>query len=122
MTGWLRDRRRHASQSTEPTIALLKSPRYGPARTTDLLPYRIDLLASSGFSLRWSDEQRSSRLDSLVRRLEGLTVPFSQAWRTRRLRRDAVATIAMFESEAHGLALWRRISRRWHPPLIVIAC
>lgn len=53
---------------------------------------------------------------------EPRTVPWTQAWLTRGARRDSVATLAMFESEAHGLALWRSLTRRRRPPLVIIGC
>ncbi len=101
---------------------MLKSPPYGDPTRRGPLPYRIDLLAPHGFTPSWTDDRRGAQTDAVVRRIEGLVVPVTQAWRGRRLRRDAVATVAMFESEAHGLALWRALTRRTDPPLVVIAC
>jgi len=72
--------------------------------------------------LAWCDLDHRGRGARLVSRIESVGVPFRQAWATRHQRRDAVAVVAMFESEAHGLALWRRLTGRRRPPLVVIAC
>lgn len=111
----------HSTDGTDRPLVILKSPAYG-ARATPILPYRIDHLRSEGWELRWTDRNRSGRWATVANRTEARTVPWVQAWLTRRDRRDAVATVAMFESEAHGLALWRRVTRRRRPPLVVISC
>lgn len=49
-------------------------------------------------------------------------MPWTQAFLTRSERSRAAVTVAMFESEAHGLALWRLVTRRRRPPLVVISC
>jgi glycosyltransferase involved in cell wall biosynthesis len=122
---------------TPSDLVVLKSPRHGPMtdRSTGPLPYRIDLLERSGFRLRWTDENLApryakGRLGRVVRRTEAAGTPWLQLLMTRRLRRGAAATVAMFESEGHGLALLRRLRPRWSRrsrparggPLVIIAC
>lgn len=113
----------HVRNGTGQPVAILKSPPYGPVQAaTGHLPYRIDLLADHGFELRWTDvapPQRGRRWWGL---LERVGVPVRQAWSARRQRTGAVAVLAMFESEGHGLALARRLGRRRQPPLVIVAC
>ena len=114
--------RRHRAEGSERVVSLLKSPHYGAPGDRAHLPYRIDLLASNGYELQWLDDDRSARLDPVIKRIERACVPFAQAWRTRRMRQTAAITLAMFESEAHGLAVWRRLTGRRRPPLVVVEC
>ena len=100
-------------------VVVLKSVPYGRQwRSNGTLPYRIDLLARHGYCVVWTDPPSSP----VLTRLESIAVPFRQAWLTRRDRRTARAVVAMFESEGHGLALTRLITRHRRPPLVVIAC
>ena len=101
-------------------VLILKSMRYG-APEVEHLPYRIDLLRNSGFSLVWTDENLGRPWNRFAR-LEAATTPWVQTLLTRKLRRTSCAVLAMFESEAHGLAFSRRLTRRRRPPLIVIGC
>lgn len=113
----------HCDEGTDPLVVVLKSDDFGRAQGPHgELPYRIDLLRSCGVRLGWTDAHLRSRMGSRVRRLEAVTVPFEQAWRTRSMRQDATATIAVFESEGHGLALWRRVTRRRRTSLVLVSC
>lgn len=100
---------------------ILKSPRYGDPQADQPLPYRIDELRRSGVELAWTDRNLSG-LWAWAARTERWTLPWTQALLTRRVRRNARATIAMFESEGHGLALFRLLTGRRLPPLVVIGC
>jgi glycosyltransferase involved in cell wall biosynthesis len=111
----------HPSDGNERRVVILKSPRYGPAGGGPL-PYRIDLLRHHRFEPVWTDRHLSGALARVARWGERYTVPWVQALLTRRDRRRAVATLAMFESEGHGLALWRRLTGRRRPPLVVVSC
>lgn len=102
-------------------MVVLKSQWYGSGESGVPLPYRIDLLRRAGIELRWTDRDRTARWRTHARRTE-VIVPWVQAVLTRHDRRGAAATIAMFESEGHGLALWRRVTGRRRPPLIIIGC
>ena len=106
---------------TRRRLLALKSPRYG-LTDGDVLPYRIDQLRSHGFDLLWTDAQASGLMGVLARWSERRTPPWSQAWLTRKERRSASATLAMFESEGHALALWRRLRGRRSPPLYIVGC
>ena len=127
----------HGARETDPTsrpdvaLLVLKSPPYGPEQgdaPPGALPYRIDLLRSSGFALRWTDRHlgarfTNGRLGRAIARSEAVAAPWLQTVLTRRARRDSAATLAMFESEGHALALLRRLSpRRRRAPLVIIAC
>jgi glycosyltransferase involved in cell wall biosynthesis len=57
-----------------------------------------------------------------LNRVEELTVPFLQAAAVRTLRHRAAATMAVFESEGHGLAMWRMITGRRSTPLVIVSC
>jgi len=100
---------------------ILKSQRYGSPDSPEL-PYRIDLLRTSGWDLRWPARNLEGTWARLAGWTEPRAVPWTQAFLARSDRRDAAATLAMFESEAHGLALWRLVSRQRRPPLLVVSC
>lgn len=102
-------------------ISILKSPRFGPLDSAEL-PYRMDLLRASGFDLTWTDAHLDGPWSQLAQRTERVTVPWAQALLSSSIRGRAQATLAMFESEAHGLALWRSLAGRRDPPLIVMGC
>lgn len=107
----------------KPTIVVLKSPDYAAERDrTGRLPYGIDHLEGEGFELVWSDDHARAAASRWVRASERLGAPWRQAWATRGARRHAVATVAMFESEGHALALWRSLTGRRGPPLVIVAC
>jgi glycosyltransferase involved in cell wall biosynthesis len=109
--------------SIRPTLVVLKSPDYAAERArSGRLPYGIDYLEGKGFELVWSDGHLRGPTPRWVRVTERLVAPWRQAWSTRRARRDAVATVAMFESEGHALALWRALTGRRGPPLVIVAC
>lgn len=114
----------HLGDASAAPITVLKSVPY--RRDLDAagtLPYRIDLLAGDGFRLHWIDDPAPTEpFDRWVRRLVDAFVPTRQAWRTRRARSASVATVAMFESEGHGLALARRLGIGRRVPLVIIAC
>lgn len=113
----------HIDEGNEPLVALLKSGDFGRDEgPRGELPYRLDLLRSSGLRLGWTDQHLHSSRRGPVSRLEAATVPFSQAWISRSVRRGATSTVAIFESEGHGLALARRVTRRRRPPLLIVAC
>jgi glycosyltransferase involved in cell wall biosynthesis len=85
----------------------------------------MDHLEDHGLSLRWTDavhDQRwaTSRPASLVRRLEGATVPFAQAMLMGRTVRQAPVTLAMFESEANALAVARRAWPGRNPGVLAV--
>lgn len=104
-------------------IVVLKSVPYGEPEPGRALPYRIDLLPREAQRLVWIDlDAGEGRTDRLLRRAEAAIVPFRQAWATRGRRRGAAATVAMFESEGHGLALARLLTGRRRPPLVIVAC
>ncbi|CAN5651983.1 glycosyltransferase family 4 protein [soil metagenome] len=93
-----------------------------PARGRSL-PYRIDLLEDHGLSLRWIEDGPGGKLRSALRRIERVGAPVAQAWQSTAQRKGAFAVLAMFESEAHGLALARTlVPGRRRAPLVVIAC
>ncbi len=109
----------HGEHGTEHHLVLLNSVPFDRQwQATGTLPYRADLLACHGYDLVWCDPRHSP----LAARLEAITVPFRQAWSTRRDRPGARAVLAMFESEGHGLALTRLVTRNRRPPLVVVAC
>jgi glycosyltransferase involved in cell wall biosynthesis len=115
----------HVDKGNEPVVTLLKSPDFGLSSAENgELPYRLDLLRAEGLRLAWSDAhlRLEPRWLRRVERLEQRAVPFLQALQTRQLRRGAYATMAIFESEGHGLALWRRLSGRRRPPLLIVGC
>lgn len=115
--------RTHSDEGTDPLVAILKSPDFGAELGPEgQLPYRMDLLRDAGFRLGWTDRHLDSTLRPKLERLEQVTVPFTQALLSRRLRRTAAASLAMFESEGHGVALARRLSGRRRPPLVIVAC
>lgn len=106
-------------------MAVLKSGDWGHSSgPRGELPYRIDELRRHGFRLGWSDTtfRWGPRARRLADRVEAATVPFLQALSARRLRREAAATLAIFESEGHGLALFRRLTGRRRPPLLIVSC
>lgn len=117
----MRRRRGHRGNSTDRTIVVLKSGPYGDVTSMRRLPYRIDELRQSGWGLAWSDEHLSDGW-AKVARTERLFFPWVQPWLTRRARRGAAATVAMFESEGHGLAFFRLVTGRRNPPLLVVGC
>ena len=112
----------HPVNDTGKRVVVLKSPAYGDPNNNQPLPYRIDQLRNHGYEPVWTDRHLSGTWGRLARETERWSLPWAQAWLTRSERRDAVATVAMFESEGHGLALYRRILRRRQPPLIIIGC
>lgn len=112
----------HVDDGSESTIVILKSPLYGAAGESVPLPYRIDYLRDHGFHLTWTDRHLVGRWARVARATEGRTTPWVQALLTCRERRRADAVVAMFESEGHGLALARRLTRRRRPPLLVVGC
>lgn len=113
----------HIDEGSEPLVALLKSDDFHRrAGSEGQLPYRIDLLRPAGLRLGWTDAHLRRRSRRVVARLESLLVPFSQAIASRKVRAAAAATLAIFESEGHGLAAWRLALRRRRPPLVVVAC
>lgn len=115
----------HRDEGNEPLVAVLKSADWGrSAGPRGQLPYRIDELRGHGYRLGWSDVtfRRTPRVRRVADRVEAATVPFLQALSARRLRRGASATLAIFESEGHGLALFRRLTGRRRPPLLVVSC
>ncbi len=114
-------RRRHLGDVTGRTVVILKSGPYGDMDAAQPLPYRIDELRQSGFDLAWTDEHLIGGWGR-VARTERFLVPWVQAWLTRKQRRRATATVAMFESEGHGLACFRVATGRRKPPLIIIGC
>lgn len=113
-------------------VAVLKSwdfsawqARYGRGW---LLPYRIDHLASQGFTLRWTDAVHSaswqrSPWSHPVRWLESRTFPFAQtALMTPAIARSPIV-LGMFESEANAAALARSLApRRPRSSMAVISC
>lgn len=102
-------------------VAVLKSPRYGVPASGLELPYRVDLLARSGYRVVWTDRNLDPPWN-LLHPIEARTTPWVQAVLTWRVRRRSVCVLAMFESEGHGLALARRLTRRRTPPLVVVGC
>lgn len=113
----------HIDEGNGPIVALLKSPDFGQDGGSDgELPYRIDHLRAASLRLGWSDLHLRRARRSAIQRIESAIAPFDQAWLTRRLRARSVATLAMFESEGHGLAAWRRITGRHDPRLVIVAC
>lgn len=113
----------HIDEGNEPLVALLTSyDMSGGARPGGTLPYRLDLLRDHGVRLGWADRRTGPRAARLIERMEARLTPFSQAAAARRVRRGAVATLAMFESEGHGLAAWRVLTRRRSTRLVIVAC
>ena len=109
----------HGEHGNEHRLVLLNSVPFDRVRqASGMLPYRADLLACHGYELAWHDPGNSR----LAARLESVAVPFRQAWSTRRDRASARAVLAMFESEGHGLALTRVLTRNRRPPLVVVSC
>ncbi|MFN8050226.1 MAG: glycosyltransferase family 4 protein [Acidimicrobiales bacterium] len=111
------------------SVFVLKSQRYGSSLRP--LPYRIDLLGDAGYDVGWTDEHLSGplttgRLGRLAARTEALATPWRQALASRRRRRDADVTLAIFESEGHGVAAAGRLARlpfrSTRRPLVIVAC
>lgn len=124
---------RHAGPVAEHrAVAVLKSPHFGRHRDQHGgLPYRMDLLEAAGFEPTWTDAHLEGRAANgapgrLIARTERLATPWAQAWLARDLRRRAEVTMAIFESEGHGVAAARRVRRALRrpagPPLVIIAC
>lgn len=112
----------HLDADDGPLVALLTSQDMSDGRRADgTLPYRLDQLRTHGLRLGWAELHTSPGTMRVLRRVEAALTPFAQAVAGRRVRRDAAVTIAMFESEGHGLAAWRLLRRRG-APLVVIAC
>lgn len=112
----------HAGKATDPALLILKSIRYGSPSASQKLPYRIDQLRDHGYGLSWTDRNLDGWAQRVAAATEARTTPWVQALLTTRARRRSAGVIAMFESEGHGLALVRRVTRRRQPPLIVIGC
>lgn len=112
----------HGRDGTAVPLAVLKSPAYGERPRGGPLPYRIDLLENLDFDLAWTDRHLRGSWARIARTTERFTMPWVQAFLGRSLRSRSAATLAMFESEAHGLALWRLLSGSRRPPLVVIGC
>lgn len=111
-----------SSNDTEKQIVILKSQRYGDPSVPSVLPYRIDELGRHGYRLTWTDANTVGSWARVARWTERWAVPWTQAWLTRTARRRSAATVAIFESEGHGVALARRLTGRRRPPLIIIGC
>lgn len=106
------------SSSSDRTVAVLKSWPFD--RGPDL-PYRMDYLRAEGLQLRWTDSAPSGRL---VRRVEGIAVPFSQTLSMASTITSSDAVLAMFESEGNFLAAYRRLmpGGRKRPVFAVLTC
>lgn len=104
-------------------VAVLKSGPFGPAGGTAPLPYRIDLLRPSGFSLTWTDRHLGRAAALVGRGGPGGRAPMVQTvLALPRLARSPVA-LAMFESEGHALALLRAVPGPWRrPALAIVVC
>lgn len=112
----------HLDGGDGPLVALLTSQDMSGGRQPHgTLPYRLDQLREQGLRLGWAELRTGPRTTRFLRRAEASLTPFAQAIAGRSLRRDAAATIAMFESEGHGLAAWRLLRHRG-APLVIIAC
>lgn len=117
-------------QSRLRTVFVLKSGRYcneGEAGS-EVKPYRIDELEKNRFQLAWTDSHMNGRFGNLwigrlIRRSEGLATPWLQTLLGRRLLRSADVTLAIFESEGHGLAAMRRIGlTSSDAPFVIMSC
>lgn len=122
-----------SSSASEPLdVALLKSWDFAGWRDRSIdhrqLPYRMDYLEDHGLRLRWTDALHTdnwaqSGLGRVVRRAEGLAVPFAQTLAMARPILDSPITLAMFESEANFLAVTRRaVPGRRSSILAVVTC
>lgn len=111
-------------------LVVLKSPDYErwAEQHEGRLPYGIERLNSAGFELRTTDATfrkpfTSRPIATVIRWFERVGTPFAQ---TLLLSRDIVrspATLAMFESEGHFLALVRSINPiRSDRRLVIVAC
>jgi len=122
--------------SAEPLdVVVLKSPEFHSRKRTNggpsgsQLPYRMDLLASHGIRLHWSDAPyrkpwTTSVLSNAVRALERAGAPFLQTLALTRSVAKSPVVLAMFESEGHFLAAlrWIRLPPFTRARLVVMSC
>jgi glycosyltransferase involved in cell wall biosynthesis len=119
--------RRAVADARRPEVVVLKSGSYGDHRPGQSLPYRVDLLERSGWSICFTDRHlsgiwRRRHLRALVGRVEATTAPFLQTVCALRQIRRSQAVLAMFESEGHFLALLRSLGLLRKPRFVVVAC